>query len=168
MLADAEGWPRWWPSVRRVERLSAGSPSGAGRLLRFHFATRLPYTLTFDARLVESTEPARMVAVAEGELAGTWTCDLVQDGDIVVVRHVWAVRTTRPWMNALAPLARPVFSWNHAALMREAGQGFAGHLGTTVHVEGDPDRRSWAPALTGVALLAAGLAVRRVVRHVAR
>jgi hypothetical protein len=54
----------------------------------------------------------------------------------------------------------------HAALMWEAGQGFAAFLGTTVQVEGHPDRLSWTPALTGVALLAAAaLAVRRVIRH---
>lgn len=135
LLYDGEGWPRWWPSVRRAEVLAAGRADGVGRRLRYHFATRLPYTLTFEAELVEVVEPTRLVARAEGELAGTWTCDLAPDGPDLLVRHVWAVSTTKPWMNLLAPLARPVFAWNHAALMREGGEGFAAALGTTVRVE---------------------------------
>jgi uncharacterized protein YndB with AHSA1/START domain len=160
LLVDAEGWPRWWPSVRRVEQLTPGSPGGVGRRLRYHFRTRLPYTLTFEAELVEMTEPTRLVAVASGELAGTWTCDLAQDGESVVVRHVWAVSTTRRWMNALAPLARPVFSWNHASLMREGGYGFAAHLGTYGEVEGAPVRRRAGYLLAGAAaVVAVGLAL---------
>jgi hypothetical protein len=141
LLYDGEHWPSWWPSVRQVEVLLPGAPDGVGRRLRYHFSTKLPYTLTFEAELVEVAEPARLVARAEGELAGSWTCDLDQDGTDLAVRHVWAVSTTRPWMNLLAPLARPVFSWNHAALMREGGQGFAAALGTTVRVEPGERRR---------------------------
>jgi hypothetical protein len=68
---DGEGWPAWWPSVRLVELLSEGAPGGVDRRMRCHFGTRLPYTLTFAARLVEVVEPSRLVAAAEGELAGT-------------------------------------------------------------------------------------------------
>lgn len=165
VLVDGENWPKWWPSVREVAQLTPGAPDGLGRRLRYHFATRLPYTLTFDAELVEMREPTRLVAVASGELDGTWTCDLIQDGDVLLVRHVWAVCTTRRWMNALALLVRPAFAWNHAALMREGGRGFAARLGTTGHVQANPDRRvarSAFAAATGVALL---LVVRAALRR---
>jgi hypothetical protein len=33
-------------------------------------------------------------------------------------------------MNALAPFARPVFEWNHNAIMRRGGEGLARRLGT--------------------------------------
>jgi hypothetical protein len=39
------------------------------------------------------------------------------------------VRTTRSWMNALTPLARPVFRWNHDWVMRQGGRGLARRLG---------------------------------------
>ena len=164
VLYDGEGWPLWWPSVRRVEVLAAGGADGVGRRLRYHFSTRLPYTLTFEAELVEVYEPTRLVARADGELAGTWTCDLDQAGADLAVRHVWAVSTTRPWMNVLAPVARPVFSWNHAALMREGGRGFAGRLGTTVSVEpGEPSR---SRAGFGVAaVIGVGASIVRTVRR---
>jgi hypothetical protein len=161
LLVDGEGWPRWWASVRRVEELSPGSGAGVGRRLRYHFGTRLPYTLTFDAELVEVTEPTRLVAAASGELVGTWTCDLEQHGETVVLRHVWAVATTRAWMNVLAPLARPLFSWNHASLMREGGDGFAEQLGTTAQVESSPAPRWVGTAVAGGAVvLAVMLALR--------
>ena len=41
----------------------------------------------------------------------------------------WRVRTTRRWMNVLAPIARPVFRWNHDRLMRAGGRGLARRLG---------------------------------------
>jgi Polyketide cyclase / dehydrase and lipid transport len=161
LLVDGEGWPRWWPSVRQVEQLSPGSDGGVGRRLRYHFATRLPYTLTFEAQLVEVTEPTRLVAEASGELVGTWTCDLEQqNGETVVVRHVWAVATTRAWMNALSPLARPLFAWNHTSLMREGGDGFAAQLGTTASVESPPPSRRVGPVIaSGVGAVVLGMVV---------
>jgi hypothetical protein len=168
VLFDGEGWTTWWPSVRQAELLMPGAPDGLGRRLRYRFTTRLPYTLTFEAQLVEVTEPTRLVAVASGELAGRWTCDLVQDGEYVVVRPVGAVRTPRRWMNALAPVVRPVFAWNHAALMREGGHGFAAHLGTSGHVEGDGEqRRTSSKLLVAAVAVAMGLLVRAARRRAA-
>ena len=168
LLSDGEGWPTWWPSVRRVEVLTEGAPGGVDRRLRYSFSTRLPYTLTFEARMVEVVKPSRLVAAAEGELTGTWTCELAQDGEDVVVRHLWSVRTTRPWMNVVAPMAAPLFAWNHAALMREGGRGFAAHLGTVAVVTGGPreqrDRRRSPAFIAGAVVLAAWL-VMRARRH---
>jgi hypothetical protein len=42
-------------------------------------------------------------------------------------------------MNLLAPLARPVFSWNHDELMREGAQSLARRLGVELAV---PDTSS--------------------------
>jgi hypothetical protein len=48
-------------------------------------------------------------AEATGELAGTgrWTLTAADGGTLV--RYNWDIRTTRRWMNLLAPVARPVF-----------------------------------------------------------
>lgn len=46
-----------------------------------------------------------------------------------VLRHTWSVATTKRWMNALAPIARPVFTWNHDMVMRGLAQGLAATLG---------------------------------------
>ena len=38
----------------------------------------------------------------------------------------WDVRTTRPWMSRLGPLARPAFAWNHDVVMRPAARDWPG------------------------------------------
>jgi hypothetical protein len=44
---------------------------------------------------------------------------------VTTVLYDWDVHTTRPWMNLLAPLARPVFAWNHDWVMKRGGKGLA-------------------------------------------
>ena len=56
---------------------------------------------------------------------GRWC--FYNDGVTTIVRYEWQVHTNRFWMNVLAPLARPVFEWNHNHVMRQGGKGLA-HL----------------------------------------
>jgi hypothetical protein len=51
--------------------------------------------------------------------------DLSTDGPITTVKDTWEVRTTKGWMNLLAPIARPIFAWNHAASMRQGDEALA-------------------------------------------
>ena len=44
---------------------------------------------------------------------------------MTAVVYEWNVHTTKPWMNAIAPLAAPVFAWNHDWVMRNGGEGLA-------------------------------------------
>jgi len=39
-----------------------------------------------------------------------------------------SARTTKPWMNLTAPIARPLFTWNSKGVMLQAGAGLAGFL----------------------------------------
>ena len=39
------------------------------------------------------------------------------------------MHTTKGWMNALAPLLRGAFAWNHNWVMRNGGTGIAELLG---------------------------------------
>ena len=39
------------------------------------------------------------------------------------------MRTTKAWMNLLAPVARPVFARNHDYVMRSGGEGMPKLLG---------------------------------------
>ena len=67
-------------------------------------------------------------ADANGELAGTGRWRFFE-GRETAVTYEWNVRTTRSWMNLVGPVARPVFRWNHNAVMHQGGQGLADLLG---------------------------------------
>ena len=51
-----------------------------------------------------------------------------QDG-VTAAIYEWNVRTTKAWMNALAPIARPIFKANHDWGMRNGATGIADLLG---------------------------------------
>jgi hypothetical protein len=48
---------------------------------------------------------------------------------VTAVLYEWNVRTTKAWMNLMAPLLRSVFEWNHDWVMRRGGEGIAQLLG---------------------------------------
>ena len=44
----------------------------------------------------------------------------------------WNVETTKRWMNLLAPIARPLFEWNHNVVMNWGAEGLEKRLGASV------------------------------------
>ena len=66
---------------------------------------------------------------ASGELSGVGRWRLFEQGSVTAVLYEWNVRTTRAWMNLLAPVARPIFAVNHDYVMRNGGHGLAELLG---------------------------------------
>jgi hypothetical protein len=83
-----------------------------GRRVRYVIKGRLPLRLVFEATTTRSLPPRDQELQAAGELAGTGRWSLDQHGEVTTVRYTWDVGTTRPWMNLLAPFARPLFTWN--------------------------------------------------------
>jgi hypothetical protein len=126
VVRDVEGWPDWWPSVRSVTPVSGqGKPAW-----EFRFRTRLPYDMAFAAQL-ERDDPLVGVATrVTGRVHGSghWTASAIEGGTLV--RFDWWVAPELAWMRAVAPLARPIFSWNHRSLMTEGARGLAKRLDT--------------------------------------
>ena len=129
LLQDSAGYPRWWKGVVDVERLEDADETDIGQLDRFTWRSVLPYTLAFDLRVTRVARPRLLEGRATGELEGLGTWRLYE-GDGVAIVYSWRVCTNKPWMNALGPLARPVFAWNHDVVMRQGGHGLARELGT--------------------------------------
>jgi uncharacterized protein YndB with AHSA1/START domain len=132
---ESERWPDWWDGVVSSQRLVEGDESGVGQVGRYTWRSRLPYNLDFEMTTTRVEKPHLLEGQAEGELAGVGRWRLFEedgaagDGPVTVVVYEWSVHTTRPWMNLLAPIARPVFAWNHDWVMRNGGTGLAGLLG---------------------------------------
>lgn len=135
-LYESERWPEWWHGVERVQVLEPGDANRVGELSRYTWRSRLPYTLEFDMRTTRVERPFLVEGTAQGELAGQGRWRLFEGNGMTAVTYEWLVQTTQRWMNALAPLARPVFAWNHDVVMRSGGEGLARRLGANLLVAG--------------------------------
>jgi carbon monoxide dehydrogenase subunit G len=127
-ISDLEHLPAWYPAVEEVQTLAPGDEQGVGSRVGYLIKGRLPMRLAFEATIARVVPPRELELRAEGELAGTGRWLLDQHGDTTTVRYLWDVRTTKPWMNLVAPVARPLFTWNSKGVMLEAGQGLARFL----------------------------------------
>ena len=127
-IYELERWPEWWRGVEEVTLLRAGDRDHVGAVYRQRWRSRIPYPVEFETETTRVERPHLIEGVARGKLAGEGRWRLFA-GAATAVTYEWNVRTTAPWMNALAPIARPVFEWNHHAIMRWGGEGLARRLG---------------------------------------
>jgi len=118
----------WWPGVS-AEKIGNGGPDGIGDRYRSVFRTKLPYQLAFESEVISKTAPNSLEIKASGELEGRGTWKLTQENQIVHVQYVWEVNTNKKWMNALAPILRPAFVWNHDQVMDAGAKGLASAIG---------------------------------------
>ena len=126
-MRRVDGWPDWWPSVRRVDRLDGRGEAGPERW-GFTFRTRLPYAIIFETAIVAENPLAVEVHVV-GRLTGLGSYGVRMIDGGTLVHFEWRVRPTRLWMRLVSPLAQPVFAWNHRALMVEGGEALALRMG---------------------------------------
>jgi Polyketide cyclase / dehydrase and lipid transport len=124
-IYHCEHWPEWWNGVESVVELEPGDAQRVGSLWRCRWKSALPYALNFDLRVTRVVPPVALDGVAGGELAGEGLWRLFRSSAGTLVRYEWNVVTTARWMNALAPLARRVFAWNHDIVMQQGGEGLA-------------------------------------------
>jgi hypothetical protein len=127
-----ERWPEWWDGVEHVTELFHGEGDGEGTIYRHVWRSKIPYAVTFEVTVSRVQKPHVIEAQARGGLEGTGTFRLFAAPLGTAVTYEWAVRTTKRWMNAIAPVARPVFAWNHHAVMKNGGRGLARRLGVTL------------------------------------
>jgi uncharacterized protein YndB with AHSA1/START domain len=126
---ESERWPEWWSGVVEAERLEDGDERGIGQLGRYVWKAKLPYRVEFFVRTTKVERPHLLEGDATGELAGVGRWRFYEDAGVTAVVYEWSVHTTKAWMNALAPLARPAFKSNHDYVMRNGGEGLAKLLG---------------------------------------
>ncbi len=135
-IHDQERWPQWWRGVEEAEELEAGDGDGVGAVSRLVWRSRLPYRVEFEVTTKAVERPHLMEGRAVGELTGIGRWRLFERDGITAVLYEWNVATTRRWMNLLAPVARPVFEWNHDWVMARGGEGIARLLGCRLLASG--------------------------------
>lgn len=129
-IEDSLDWPQRWPGVVSVNQLHSGDAAGIGNVRRYCWRGRLPYRVVFDITLAAKQPGRRLEGHACGDVCGTGIWLFAEAGDATAVQYDWLVSTSKAWMNLLAPLASPLFRWNHDWLMQRGGEALAHKLGT--------------------------------------
>ena len=128
-IKDSESWSEWWKGVLKVEELKPGDDDGVGKIVRSTWKSALPYKLIFDSEIVRVEHLETIEARAFGELEGRGIWQFEEFDDVSTrVQYDWRVKTTKSWMNFLAPVAKPFFRWNHNVIMGWGGEGLADRL----------------------------------------
>jgi uncharacterized protein YndB with AHSA1/START domain len=135
-IYDQERWPEWWRGVEAAEELVPGGENGVGSVSRLVWRSLLPYRIEFEVTTNVVQKPHLMEGHAVGELIGTGRWRLFEGEGVTAVLYEWNVSTTKPWMNLLAPVARPIFEWNHNWVMARGGEGIARRLGCELVARG--------------------------------
>jgi hypothetical protein len=108
-----------------VQRVTVLEPDERYRIA---WRSRIPYELEFEFAVRELDEPCSMSGEATGALTGSGHWRLFEQDGVTAVTYEWNVRTSKAWMNALGPVAKPVFEYNHNVVMRWGGEGLARRL----------------------------------------
>jgi ribosome-associated toxin RatA of RatAB toxin-antitoxin module len=122
VLEDIGGYPRWWPEVRRVDRIDDSTVRIVARSL-------LPYDLTFRATDSRQDERAGVLEIAmHGDLEGfsRWSIEPERSGTRATFEEDVVAR--KESLRRFAVGARPFFWWNHAVMMRHGRRGLGVYL----------------------------------------
>lgn len=131
---DAVQEPEWLAGFSHVRRLEQRSPAGADGLGLTYDVTvgTVPYRLRWTMRTVAAIPAIHVAWAASGDLTGegSWTLASVDAGVHVTSR--WHVVAGPRWMRLLAPVAGPLFVWNHDRVMAAGTRRLADHLDAAV------------------------------------
>jgi polyketide cyclase/dehydrase/lipid transport protein len=118
-LRDVASYPRWWPQVRSVRRLSETSGELRCRSL-------LPYELAFVvSREIEDPHARVLSARQTGDLDGT-SCWTVHDDGTAVFDEDVVVR--KALVRVAGRLAGAALRFNHDLMMRAGERGLRRYL----------------------------------------
>ena len=102
-IYHSERWPEWWRGVEEVVELRKGDELGVGSIRRYTWKSALPYRLSFESETVRVEPMALLEGIASGELDGRGVWKLHSEGGHTTVVYDWRVRTSKAWMNFMAP-----------------------------------------------------------------
>jgi hypothetical protein len=132
-IADVMKWPTWWKAVKSVRLLEKGvGEYWLGAVYKHVWSSPLPYAIEFDIEIIDVVPYKRLAGRASGDLIGTGVWTLEEKDGVTTATYEWKVRTSKLWMNLIAPLAKPIFKWAHNKVMDQGERGLkklllAGH-----------------------------------------
>lgn len=137
VIADPNmAWPNWWPGCTLGKPLERNPDPGTtnkelllASTATLNFKASLGYTLSVTYHPTHADAPNEITFDAGGDLNGEGRVTLSSIGDGQTQMDIeWRVRPTSRWMAFLSPVARPAFTYAHAALMRRGEAGLREYL----------------------------------------
>jgi uncharacterized protein YndB with AHSA1/START domain len=126
-LNDPARWPEWWQGLARSQ-VAPGAKNEPGAVIHLRWRAPIGYVLVLDLTLLK-TVPLELVEFsAAGDLVGTGSTKLTATTGSTKVTIDWNVATTKAWMNRLAVILDPIFSYNHTLLMAAGERGLKEYL----------------------------------------
>jgi hypothetical protein len=129
VIAECRNWTQWWPYLENVDVLDPGGGDGIGLTCRFVWRGVLPYSIDIVVKVTRVYKPFLIEGETSGDLEGTgrWIF-ICENKDSTKVEYVLDVKTTKPWMNILAPALSWFFKWNHIRVMAAGRDGLIHYL----------------------------------------
>jgi hypothetical protein len=122
VVTDPGTYPLWWPDIHGVGRVDDDTAEVVCKSV-------LPYALVFRMhRTEQDLQAGRLLVGMTGDLEGTCRSTVVQRPQGVQLEIVQDVVVNKALLRALAPVARPVFRANHAAMMWRGQRGLRSFL----------------------------------------
>ena len=115
-------------SISPSRSSTPGDAGGLGRTVAFHTRGWLPYTLRWQARLVEDRRPHGWTIAATGDLAGRGVWTLAQQGGLAAIGYDWRIEVEKPLLKPLTPVLKPVYAANHRWAMARGLEGLRREL----------------------------------------
>jgi hypothetical protein len=124
-ISDVDEYQRWWPWLASFD----GSALEAGQ--RWHCVVQppLPYRVSFTVALERVVTAAAAVATLSGDIVGDARIDLVGRGESSELRLRSSLAPSRPALQALAAVARPVVTFGHNWVLDNGARQFADRMG---------------------------------------
>jgi hypothetical protein len=126
ILGSPKDYQRWWPCAwLDYKGLQHGDAESVGGVFRYQVKGWMPYTLKLTFTVRDVDKPHGFTVDVTGDLAGSGTWKLTQDGPFAVVTYAWRVRAERAFIRRLSGLLKPLFRSNHFWVMRNGARSLA-------------------------------------------
>lgn len=123
-LSRVDEYQRWWPWLQRFD----GTALDAGQ--RWHCVVQppLPYRVGFTVVLEEVATGVTAAARLEGDIVGDASIDIVDRGESCELWLRSSLAPSKPALQALAAIARPVVTFGHNWVLDTGARQFANRM----------------------------------------
>ncbi len=134
-ITDVHSWKTWWTGLQDVHIVKLTS-NYKGGIFQAAWRSATGYLLRMTITITDYKPGDHILFNSAGDLSGNGEWHFIAKSPTQTdVRVEWNVVTTKSWMNAGAPVLRPLFRLNHKLLMNRAEAGLRAYLGCQQHLE---------------------------------